>query len=55
MSVSTKGDKHELKGYQGNSLKVNGVVWAPVKYENEDQILPIVVVEGNRPALLGRN
>ena len=44
-----------LKDYQGNSLKVNSVVWAPVKYEKEDQTLPIVVVEGNRPALLRRN
>ena len=44
-----------LKDYQGNSLNVKGVVWAPVKYEKEDQTLPIVVVEDNRPALLRRN
>ena len=25
-----------LKDYQGNSLKVKGVVWVPVKYEKED-------------------
>ncbi|XP_062506907.1 uncharacterized protein LOC134183402 [Corticium candelabrum] len=44
-----------LKDYQGNSLKVKGVVWAPVKYEKDNQTLPIVVVAVNRPALLGRN
>ena len=54
MSVSTKEDKHEAEDDPGNSLKVKSVVWAPVKYENKDQILLIVVVEGNRPALLGK-
>ena len=53
---SLKETNMRLKCHQGTSLQVKGVVLAPMKYKKGDQTLPIiVVVEGNRSALHGRN
>ena len=45
----------KLKAYNGLPIPVSGIITLPVVYEGQEQCLPLLVVEGNGPALLGRN
>uniref|UniRef100_A0A803JEW5 Gypsy retrotransposon integrase-like protein 1 n=1 Tax=Xenopus tropicalis TaxID=8364 RepID=A0A803JEW5_XENTR len=44
-----------LTSYTGEKIPVLGEILAPVTYEGQSLTLPLVVVKGNRPTLLGRN
>lgn len=39
--------------YSGEKIPVVGKIAVPVKYENQEHILDLIVVEGNLPALFG--
>ncbi|XP_058880316.1 uncharacterized protein K02A2.6-like [Acipenser ruthenus] len=41
--------------YSGGKIPLLGQVRVPVKYEDQSATLPLVIVKGDRPALLGRN
>lgn len=43
-----------LKSYSGQNIAVRGCVMIPVQYETQRVTLPLVIVKGNRPALIGR-
>lgn len=45
----------QLRDYHGAQLKLKGVVQVPVQYERQEHQLPLIIVEGDRPLLLGRN
>uniref|UniRef100_H2ZYF8 ribonuclease H n=1 Tax=Latimeria chalumnae TaxID=7897 RepID=H2ZYF8_LATCH len=45
----------QLTSYIGDQIPVLGEIQTPVTYEGRAWTLPLVVVQGNRPALLGRN
>ncbi|XP_037577020.1 uncharacterized protein LOC119459280 [Dermacentor silvarum] len=45
----------KLKTYGGAPLEVKGQAEVPVEYNGQRKILPVVVVPGNKPALLGRD
>ena len=45
----------QLRDYHGAQLKLRGVIQVPVKYEEQNHQLPLVIVEGDRPTLMGRN
>lgn len=45
----------QLKDYQGRLLNLKGVAEVPVEYKGQKYQLPLVIVAGNWPALLGRN
>ncbi|KAL1444211.1 hypothetical protein MTO96_041866 [Rhipicephalus appendiculatus] len=45
----------KLKTYGGAPLEVKGQAEVPVEYNGRRKILPVVVVPGNKPALLGRD
>ncbi|KAL1471412.1 hypothetical protein MTO96_039939 [Rhipicephalus appendiculatus] len=45
----------KLKTYGGVPLEVKGQAEVPVEYNGLRKILPVVVVPGNKPALLGRD
>ena len=44
-----------LKTYSGDKLALRGQFEVPVQYEGQRAKLPLVVVSGEKPALLGRN
>ena len=44
-----------LRNYSGEKIPVVGKITVPVKYENQEHILDLIVVEGNLPALFGRD
>ena len=45
-----------LKSYSGDAIEIIGQCEVPVKYRSEDQkLLPLQVVQGDRPSLVGRN
>ncbi|XP_072172462.1 uncharacterized protein [Diadema setosum] len=45
----------ELRSYSGEKIPVLGSVQVPVTYKGQQADLPLVVVKGDKPALLGRN
>ena len=44
-----------LRTYSGEKLKVQGMIEVKVKYEDQVTRLPLLVVEGSGPSLLGRD
>ncbi len=54
-NIKLKPCSYVLSGYSGNKVPVAGMISVDVKYENQNKTLPIVVVQGERKALLGRN
>lgn len=44
-----------LSSYTGDAIPVLGKIIVPVKHEGQEWRLPLVVVKGNKPPLLGRN
>ena len=44
-----------LRTYSGEFLKVLGSITVDVAYENQNEQLPIIVIEGEGPTLLGKN
>ena len=44
-----------LRSYSGEKIPVVGKLTVPVKYEHQEHILDLIVVEGNLPALFGRD
>ena len=47
--------KVKLKVYNGVQIPVYGEVWLPVVYHQQKGVLPLIVVDGDGPPLLGRN
>ena len=47
--------KVKLKAYNGVQVPVCGEVWLPVVYDQQKRVLPLIVVDGDGPPLLGRN
>ena len=45
----------KLKAYNGVQIPVYGEVWLPVVYDLQKRVLPLIVVDGDGPPLLGRN
>ena len=45
----------ELRTYTGEEMKIHGTVNVTVKHDKQTMTLPIFVVEGHGPPLLGRN
>jgi hypothetical protein len=45
----------KLRDYHGRLLEIQGGTWVSTQYEGQKRKLPLVIVTGNRPALLGRN
>lgn len=45
----------QLTTYSGERIPLLGSIDVPVKYEKQNVTLPLVIVKGDRPALLGRN
>ena len=41
--------------YSGESIPVVGLIRVSVKYEDQESLLPLLIVEGDGPGLLGRN
>lgn len=50
-----RSTKVKLKGYNGVRISVCGEVHLPVVYEQQELVLPLIVVDGDGPPLLGRN
>ena len=44
-----------LTSYSGDPIDVLGKINVPVEYDGQSEILPLIVVGGDKPALLGRN
>ena len=44
-----------LRNYSGEKIPIVGKITILVKYENQERILDLIVVEGNLPALFGRD
>ena len=44
-----------LKSYTGQQLKTLGMVETEIQYQNHTRVVPLTVVEGNGPSLLGRD
>lgn len=44
-----------LRNYSGEKIPVVGKITVSVKYENQEHILDLIIVEGNLPALFGRD
>ena len=45
-----------LRSYSGEKVPILGKISVPVKYSsNDEKVLDLVVVQGNRPALFGRD
>ena len=44
-----------LHSYSGESIPVVGLIRVSVKYEDQESLLPLLIVEGDGPSLLGRN
>ena len=47
--------KVKLLAYNGVQIPVYGEVWLPVVYDLQKRVLPLIVVHGDGPPLLGRN
>ena len=47
--------KIKLKAYSGVGIRVYGKVHLLVVYEQQELVLPLIVVDGDGPPLLGRN
>ena len=45
----------KIKAYNGVRIPVYGEVHLPVVYEQEELVLPLIVVDGDGRPLLGRN
>ena len=41
--------------YSGESVPVVGLISVSVKYEDQESLLPLLIVEGDGTSLLGRN
>ena len=54
-NVELSDSNVRLKTYTGEELKIVGQTVVNVQYENQECELPIQVIQGNGPALLGRN
>ena len=50
-----RGTKIKLKAHNGVRIPVYGEVYLPVVYEWPELMLPLIVVDGDGPPLLGRN
>ena len=50
-----RGTKIKLKAYNGVRIPVYGEVHLLVVYEKQELVLPLIVVDGDGPPLLGRN
>ena len=50
-----RSTKVKLKAYNGVQIPVYGEVWLPVLYYQQKGVLPLIVVDGDGPPLLGRN
>ena len=50
-----RSTKIKLKAYNGVRIPVCGEVHLPVVYEQQELVLPLIVVDGDGPPLLGRN
>ena len=50
-----RSTKVKLKAYNGVQIPVYGEVWLPVVYGQQKRVLPLIVVDGDGPPLLGRN
>ena len=44
-----------LYSYSGESVPVVGLIRVSVKYEDQESLLPLLIVEEDGPSLLGRN
>ena len=44
-----------LRSYSGEKIPVLGKISVPVKYDNQEKVLDLIAVEGNLPALFGRD
>ena len=44
-----------LRSYSGEKILVLGKTSAPVKYDNQEKVLDLIVVEGNLPVLFGQD
>lgn len=44
-----------LRSYSGEKILVLRKTSAPVKYDNQEKVLDLIVVEGNLPALFGQD
>ena len=53
--IPLEAKRIELRSYSGEKIPVLGSVQVPVVYKGQQADLPLVVVKGDRPALLGRN
>ena len=47
--------KVKLNAYNGVQIQVYEEVWLPVVYDQQKRVLPLIVVDGDGPPLLGRN
>ncbi|KAI7797170.1 hypothetical protein IRJ41_014565, partial [Triplophysa rosa] len=54
VSPKVKTTKVKLKTYTGEPLEVIGVADVQVKYQQQEKKMPLVVVKGSGPCLLGR-
>ena len=50
-----KGTSVSLKTYMGEALNVRGKVVVTVKYGSQEMELPLLMIAGAGPALMGRN
>ena len=50
-----RSTKVKLKAYNGVQIQVYEEVWLPVVYDQQKRVLPLIVVDGDGPPLLGRN
>ena len=50
-----RGTKIKLKACNGVQIPVCGEVYLPVVYEQQELVLPLIVVDGDGPPLLARN
>ncbi|XP_041435047.1 uncharacterized protein K02A2.6-like [Xenopus laevis] len=53
--IALQNSPLHLTSYTGEKIPVLGQIQAPVTYEGQSFILPLVVVKSDRPTLLGRN
>ena len=50
-----KASSELLRTYTRHTLEAKGCIEVNVKYQSQEKQLPLVVVAGERPSLLGRN
>ncbi len=53
--LSLQPSSRKLKSYSGDPIEVKGEVMVHVAYQTEEFDLPLTIVQGTKPALLGRN